>query len=50
MKRFYLGKYANNEPAGIKRYTQLKQLMQNEEITEALILSASGINQTSIDH
>ncbi|MEI6066969.1 MAG: leucine-rich repeat domain-containing protein [Methylococcaceae bacterium] len=48
MKRFYLGKYASNEPAGIKKYNQLKNLMLNEEISEALILSATGINQTSI--
>jgi len=47
MKYFYLGKYASNEPVGIKKYNQLKQLMLNEEISEALILSASGINQTS---
>ncbi len=40
-------KYASNESTGIKKYTQLKQLMQNKEISKALMFSASGINLAS---
>jgi hypothetical protein len=48
MEYFYIGRYASNEPTGIKKYNKLKKIMQNKKISEALILSASGINQTSI--
>lgn len=48
MKRFHVGKYSINESTGINKYNQLKQLMLNEQVSEALELNAYGVNQTSL--
>nr|WP_306800242.1 leucine-rich repeat domain-containing protein [Endozoicomonas sp. YOMI1] len=48
MKKFYLGRYAQDVPLGISKYENLKHILTNEEILDAIVMSASGINQAPI--
>lgn len=48
MKKFYLGRYAQDMPLGISKYENLKHILTNEEILDAIVMSASGINQAPI--
>jgi len=45
---FGIFKKNKNESVGIKKFNRLKLLLKNRDISEALISSASGINQVSI--
>lgn len=49
MKKFYLGRYTKDLPVGISKYENLKHILKNEKILDAIIMSASGINQAPID-